>query len=147
MHPLTIFIESLRTDGFQPTPHDYHRIHLALQTGGDWQITQLRDILAALLVKNPEQEIIFQQRFDAFFEKETFLKKPEQPAILPPEISPTSEKTSTQEKTSTTENVHGVTPLFWLSIFLLIMIGSYFGYERYRPKILIQPTELIFGEF
>jgi len=47
MHPLSVFI--------------------ALQAGGEWKITQLRDMLAALLVKTPEQDMIFQRRFKEFF--------------------------------------------------------------------------------
>jgi hypothetical protein len=70
MHPLSVFIDDLRQkeDWFVPTLHDYHRINLALQAGGEWKITQLRDMLAALLVKTPEQDMIFQRRFKEFFE-------------------------------------------------------------------------------
>jgi len=86
VHPLSVFVESLRADGFQPTLHDYRRINLALQAEGEWQIIQFRDMLAALLVKSPEQDIIFQRRFKAFF------KVPEPPELIPtpPKPIPTS---------------------------------------------------------
>lgn len=150
MHPLSIFIESLRTHGFQPTPHDYHRIHLALQAGGEWQMTQLRDILATLLVKSPEQDVVFQQRFKEFFQK------PEQAATLlitspdtqakpaePDNTLPDSPKTPPKPRQA---KKRGWQFWLWFIFIVLIIVGGGIGYQYlYHPKMSVQANQLDFG--
>lgn len=67
VYPLAPFLVSLAADGICVTLRDYDRISLALRAGGPWTVKQLRGVLLALLVRDPEQEDAFLQRFDSFF--------------------------------------------------------------------------------
>ncbi len=68
--PLNAFLASLAADGFILSVRDYNRLVLTFQTGGDWTILRLKNVLVALLAKNEDQQRIIQQRFDKFFKQE-----------------------------------------------------------------------------
>jgi formylglycine-generating enzyme required for sulfatase activity len=61
------FLVSLATVGIRLTLRDYERISRVLRTGDRWDVERLRFTLIALLVRNPDQEMDFQRRFDQFF--------------------------------------------------------------------------------
>jgi formylglycine-generating enzyme required for sulfatase activity len=63
---LNPFLESIKDD-IPICVRDYERITLALQSGGEWTVERLKDVLLALLVKNKDQQRKFLRRFDAFF--------------------------------------------------------------------------------
>ncbi len=65
--PLAPFLASLASDGIRPTLRDYERIHMVLRTRGSWTVGRLRSVLSALLVRDPEQELVFRRRFESFF--------------------------------------------------------------------------------
>jgi uncharacterized protein with von Willebrand factor type A (vWA) domain len=65
--PLAPFLDGLSFEGFQVSMSDYRRISLALGAGGTWTVRRLRMVLCALLVRGPEQEKLFESRFDRFF--------------------------------------------------------------------------------
>lgn len=67
--PLSPFLITLSTDGLTVGISDYDRITRVLRTGGPWTLERLRGVLSALLVKNQEQEDIFNRRFDQFFSR------------------------------------------------------------------------------
>jgi DAACS family dicarboxylate/amino acid:cation (Na+ or H+) symporter len=94
------FLDLLAADGIKITISDYSRITLALRAGGPWSLECLRGVLLALLVKSPEEERLFLQRFESFFNSDLntdidteFLplpqpvKSPLRPIIV--ELSPT----------------------------------------------------------
>jgi len=146
MHPFSVFIESLRTAGFQVTLHDYQRINLILRTRGAWQLTQLRDMLAALLVKTPEQDMIFQRRF------ETFFKVLEQ-AQCDKSLSVVSKPSTQPDITSKNPPVGKSEPkkrgfkFSLLATILIPLIVCSVGYHwLYRPQMSMQPNALVFGE-
>jgi len=53
-------IMALTTIDIRPTLRDYERISRVLRTGGRWDMERLRFTLAALLVRNSDQEIDFE---------------------------------------------------------------------------------------
>ncbi len=65
--PLAPFLASLASDGIRPTLREYERIHMVLRTRGSWTVGRLRSVLLALLVRDPDQGLVFRRRFDAFF--------------------------------------------------------------------------------
>jgi len=67
LFPLAEFLGSLSDLGIRVTLDDYRRIALALRAGGPWTRTQLRGVLAALLVCDRDQLAPFRRRFDSFF--------------------------------------------------------------------------------
>ena len=73
--PLSPFLEALAGDGIRPTLHDYERISMALQAQVLWTLSQLRDVLLALLVRNEDQQDIFIRRFEEFFDSDIQIKK------------------------------------------------------------------------
>ncbi|MCP5004073.1 MAG: SUMF1/EgtB/PvdO family nonheme iron enzyme [Planctomycetes bacterium] len=73
--PLSPFLIKLRDDNIRVTVRDYERIKLALNTGGEWTRSRLRDVLLCLLVSDWEQEEAFLRRFDAFFPPVPYDKK------------------------------------------------------------------------
>lgn len=62
------FLDILTAAGIRVTIKDYERITLALRADGPWDLERLRGVLLALLVKSPEQEELFIQQFDSFFD-------------------------------------------------------------------------------
>jgi TonB family protein len=68
--PLSPFIISLNADQIRVTLSDYDRITIVLRAGGPWTLKQLRGALVSLLTHNPEEESLFLQRFDDFFDSE-----------------------------------------------------------------------------
>ncbi|WP_420645044.1 hypothetical protein [Candidatus Leptofilum sp.] len=66
--PLQPFLDSLETDGIRLTVRDYERIERLLARESNWTILQLRDALSALLVKDEEQQLRFNCRFDQFLQ-------------------------------------------------------------------------------
>ncbi|MCP4346642.1 MAG: hypothetical protein GY795_14090 [Desulfobacterales bacterium] len=73
--PLNAFLDSLAADGFILSARDYNRLLLTFQTGEDWTISRLKNVLTALLAKNEDQQRIIQRRFDKFFQQETGCEK------------------------------------------------------------------------
>ncbi len=69
--PLSPFLIKLRDDKIKVTVRDFERIRLALNTGGEWSVKRLRNVLLSLLVSNQEQEEVFVRRFNAYFTPET----------------------------------------------------------------------------
>lgn len=68
--PLSSFLVSLEPYGFRLTVSDYGRICTALSTGGKWDLTRLRNVLVALLVKDEIQRDAFLRAFYVFFDPE-----------------------------------------------------------------------------
>ena len=66
--PLQPFLDSLETDGIRLTVRDYERIERLLARESNWTLLQLRDALSALLVKDEEQQLRFNYRFDQFLQ-------------------------------------------------------------------------------
>ncbi len=66
--PLSPFLESLASDGILVGSRDCERIGLVMQTGGDWHMTRLKDVLISLLSTNIDQQEIIERRFNEFFE-------------------------------------------------------------------------------
>ncbi len=71
--PFHLFLASLATNGIRLTVRDYELIQLALQTGGVWTISRLRNSLLVLLAKNPEQQESFIRRFEQWFHSDSEL--------------------------------------------------------------------------
>ncbi len=69
-YTLNPFLSSLAADGICPGIRDYERIRLMLQSSGNWNLKQFRDVLSALLVKDQDQQALFRRRFDEFFKTE-----------------------------------------------------------------------------
>ncbi|MCP4353455.1 MAG: SUMF1/EgtB/PvdO family nonheme iron enzyme [Desulfobacterales bacterium] len=141
--PLNPFLDSLKNDDIHVCISDYERIILALQTGGTWTITRLRDVLLALLAKNADQQDIFLQRFDSFFpydaedtledtDIERVLKNLRKLVLKSNNISKPrySEKTVTAPKT-VKEPVSRLR--LWIALTILIMFVGV-GIWRFYPK-------------
>jgi hypothetical protein len=164
MHPLSIFIESLRADGFKITVHDYHRINFALEADNQWNLKKLRGTLMALLAKTPEQGVIFQQRFEAFFNvPESSLIVPLQPIPTSPDTPSQSDVEKVPASLETEKNsqpppdfsqkgkfkrwlkkwIDELIALLVLVLYLVIVIGYY---SFYRPQLVLAPTELVFDQ-
>lgn len=67
MYPLQPFLDTLSDAGLLITIQDYDRIQMALNSGGEWTLTQLRDTLLVLLARDEAQRENFLLRFDEFF--------------------------------------------------------------------------------
>jgi len=69
-YTLNPFLSSLAADGICPGIRDYERIRLMLQSSGNWNLKQFKDVLSSLLVKDQDQQALFRRRFDEFFKIE-----------------------------------------------------------------------------
>ncbi|HWM91568.1 MAG TPA: hypothetical protein VN493_12450 [Thermoanaerobaculia bacterium] len=67
LFPLAEFLTSLSDLGIRGTLDDYRRIDLALRAGGPWTVSQFREVLSSLLVRDREQGVEFRRRFNDFF--------------------------------------------------------------------------------
>ncbi|MCP4699715.1 MAG: SUMF1/EgtB/PvdO family nonheme iron enzyme [Gammaproteobacteria bacterium] len=65
--PLGSFLASLAADGIVLNVRDYDRLLLALRAQGEWDLGRLKNVLAALLARNDEQQRIIIRKFDRFF--------------------------------------------------------------------------------
>lgn len=65
------FLLRLRTQGISTYASDYRRMRIALSTGGKWTISRLREVLRVLLVRDVEQEEIFDRCFAECFGNDT----------------------------------------------------------------------------
>ena len=64
------FLASLKRDGIPVSVRDYERIAVAFHSQREWSLPAIRDTLAALLVNDPEQKRVFDQRFETFFDSD-----------------------------------------------------------------------------
>jgi hypothetical protein len=69
MNPLFLqpLLSLLSKEGFCITARDYRRISIALDAEVAWTVESLKDVLLALLVKNPMQEELFLRQFESVF--------------------------------------------------------------------------------
>ena len=73
--PLHTFLVSLAADGILLTIRDYEHLHLALQTGGKWDIHRVKNVILSLIAKSEEQQRLISRRFDKFFQAELAAEK------------------------------------------------------------------------
>ena len=66
--PLRSFLITLERDGIFLAVRDYDRIALVLGTDGEWTLGRLRNVLVALLAKDPDQRELILRRFDDAFD-------------------------------------------------------------------------------
>lgn len=66
--PLSPFLNILQAHGFRLGVSDYERIAMVLNTRADWTLNRLRDVLQVLLVKDEQQQLVFERVFKEFFQ-------------------------------------------------------------------------------
>jgi len=69
-YPLQIFLTSLHSDGIAISVRDYKQLLIIFQTGGNWTVSRLKNVLTAFLAIDIEQQELIHRRFDKYFEKE-----------------------------------------------------------------------------
>jgi len=74
-YPLKIFLTSLHSDGITMSARDYEQLLVIFQTGGNWTISRLKNVLTAFLANDLEQQELIRRRFDKYFAKEIETEK------------------------------------------------------------------------